>query len=110
MQKITGASGMAIGIIDKGQLLYRARHGSAAVDVGTRMPPCGPPSAKARPGPRPDAAADSQVRGALFRQKDVKAFIGVPVYHAGQVAGVLELRFAQANAFREADLLRRPGC
>jgi hypothetical protein len=26
------------------------------------------------------------------------------VYHAGQVAGVLELRFARANSFREADL------
>ena len=27
-----------------------------------------------------------------------------PVYHAGQVAGVLELRFNRVNAFREADL------
>jgi len=31
-------------------------------------------------------------------------FIAVPVYHAGQVAGVLELRFNKVNAFREADL------
>ena len=34
VQKITGASGTAIGIIDKGQLLYRAGTGSAATDVG----------------------------------------------------------------------------
>ena len=108
VQKITGASGTAIGIIDKGQLLYRAGTGSAAVDVGTRVATDAALSAdclsKGSALHYADAAADSQVRGALFRQKDVKAFIGVPVYHAGQVAGVLELRFAQANAFREADL------
>ena len=28
----------------------------------------------------------------------------MPVYHSGQVAGVLELRFARANSFRESDL------
>ena len=40
----------------------------------------------------------------LFAGRDVKAFIAVPVYHSGQVAGVLELRFARANSFRESDL------
>src|SRR6202040_3313101 len=35
---------------------------------------------------------------------EVKSFIAVPVYPAGQVAGVLELRFARPNAFRESDL------
>ena len=108
VQKITGASGTAIGIIDKGQLLYRAGTGSAAVDVGTRMATDAVLSAdclsKGSALHYADTAADSQVRPEIFRQKDVKAFIAVPVYHAGQVAGVLELRFAQANAFREADL------
>ena len=108
VQKITGASGTAIGIIDKGQLLYRAGTGSAAADVGTRMATDAVLSAdcltKGSALHYADTAADSQVRPEIFRQKDVKAFIAVPVYHAGQVAGVLELRFAQANAFREADV------
>jgi len=108
VQKITSASGAAIGIIEKGQLLYRAGTGSAAADVGTRLAPDAALSAdclsKGSALHYADVAGDSQVRGELFRQKDVKAFVAVPVYHAGQVAGVLELRFAQANAFRETDL------
>ena len=51
-----------------------------------------------------DASANSPARAKLFRERDVKSFIAVPVYHAGQVAGVLELRFARTNSFREADL------
>jgi putative methionine-R-sulfoxide reductase with GAF domain len=108
VQKITSASGTAIGIIEKGQLLYRAGTGSAAVEVGTRVTLDAALSAdclsKGSAQHCADAAADSQVHAELFRQRDVKAFIAVPVYHAGQVAGVLELRFAQANAFRETDL------
>jgi GAF domain-containing protein len=108
VQKVTGASGTAIGIIDKGQLLYRAGTGSAAVDVGTRVATDAVLSAdcltKGTALHYADTTDDSQVRPEIFRQKDVKAFIAVPVYHAGQVAGVLELRFAQANAFREADV------
>jgi GAF domain len=52
----------------------------------------------------PDVTSSLHVRSDLFRKRDVKAFIAVPVYHAGQVAGVLELRFARVNSFREADL------
>lgn len=108
VQKITGATGTAIGIIDKGQLLYRAGTGSAAVDVGTRMAMDDALSAdcltKGSALHYADTAAESQVRPEIFRQRGVKAFIAVPVYHAGQIAGVLELRFAQANAFREAEV------
>ena len=52
----------------------------------------------------PDVTSNLHVHADLFRSRDVKAFIAVPVYHAGQVAGVLELRFARVNSFREADL------
>lgn len=108
VQKITSASGTAIGIIDKGQLLYRAGTGSAAVDVGKHVAPDSALSAdclsKGSAMNYPDVTANSVARADLFHERDVKAFIAVPVYHAGQVAGVLELRFARANAFREADL------
>jgi hypothetical protein len=52
----------------------------------------------------PDVTSNLHVHSEFFRDRNVKAFIAVPVYHAGQVAGVLELRFARANSFREADL------
>jgi hypothetical protein len=108
VQKITNASGAAIGIIDKGQLFYRAATGSAAQDAGTRIAPDSALSAdcinKGSALNYPDVTPSLHVNSESFRERDVKGFIAVPVYHAGQVAGVLELRFARANSFREADL------
>jgi len=108
VQKVTNASGTAIGILEKGELVYRAATGSAAIDAGTRVAPASALSGDClRTGSAlnyPDVTSSLHVRSDLFRGRDVKAFIAVPVYHAGQVAGVLELRFARANSFREADL------
>jgi len=108
VQQITNASGAAIGIIEKGQLVYRGATGSASRDLGTRVAPDSALSAdclsKGNALNYPDAIAGSASRSRLFQEREVKAFIAVPVYHAGQVAGVLELRFARANSFRESDL------
>jgi len=108
VQKITHASGAAIGIIDKGQLFYRAATGIAAMDAGTHLAPDSALSAdcigKGSALNYPDVTPKLHVNSGRFRERDVKGFIAVPVYHAGQVAGVLELRFARANSFREADL------
>jgi hypothetical protein len=108
VQKITNASGAAIGIIDKGQLFYRAGTGNAAMDAGTRIAPDFALSAdcisKGAVLNYPDVTPSLHVNSERFRERDVQGFVAVPVYHAGQVAGVLELRFARANSFREADL------
>jgi hypothetical protein len=108
VQKITNASGAAIGILEKGQLFYRAATGSAAAEAGTRVQPdsalSGDCLSRGSALNYPDVTSTLHVRADLFRARGVKAFVAVPVYHAGQVAGVLELRFARANSFREADL------
>ena len=39
VQKITSASGAAIGILEKGELVYRAATGIAGMDAGTRVAP-----------------------------------------------------------------------
>ena len=108
VQKITHASGTAIGIIEKDQLFYRSATGTAALDAGMRVALNSALSAdclsKGSALNYPDVTPSLHVHSELFRSRDVKAFIAVPVYHAGQVAGVLELRFARANSFREADL------
>ena len=108
VQKVTNASGTAIGILEKGELFYRAATGSAAIDAGTRVAPdsamSGDCISRGSALHYPDVTPSLHVHSDLFRRRDVKAFIAVPVYHAGQVAGVLELRFARANSFREADL------
>ena len=108
VQKVTNASGTAIGILEKGELFYRAATGSAVIDAGTRVTPdsalSGDCLSRGSALNYPDVTSNLHVRSDLFRKRDVKAFIAVPVYHAGQVAGVLELRFARPNSFREADL------
>jgi GAF domain-containing protein len=108
VQKVTNASGTAIGILEKGELFYRAATGIAAIDAGTRVAPdsalSGDCLSKGSALNYPDVTPNLHVRADLFRNRDVKAFIAVPVYHTGQVAGVLELRFARANSFREADV------
>jgi GAF domain-containing protein len=108
VQKITNASGTAIGILEKGQLFYRAATGSAASEAGTRVAPGSALSAdclsKGSALNFPDVTPSLHVHAEFFREREVKAFIAVPVYHAGQVAGVLELRFARPNSFREADV------
>jgi putative methionine-R-sulfoxide reductase with GAF domain len=108
VQKITNASGAAIGIIEKEELVYRAGTGTAAMDAGTRIAPASSLSAdclsQGSAVNYTDTSANSQVRAKHFLEREVKSFIAVPVYHAGQVAGVLELRFTKVNAFREGDL------
>jgi putative methionine-R-sulfoxide reductase with GAF domain len=108
VQKITHASGTAIGIIEKDQLFYRSATGTAALEAGTHVPLNSVLSADCLSNGSalnyPDVTSNLHLQADLFRSRDVKAFIAVPVYHAGQVAGVLELRFARVNSFREADL------
>jgi putative methionine-R-sulfoxide reductase with GAF domain len=108
VQKISNASGTAIGILEKGELLYRAATGSAASDAGKRIAPGSALSAdclsRGSALNYPDVTTNLHVHAERFRNQNVKAFIAVPVYHSGQVAGVLELRFARANAFRESDV------
>lgn len=108
IQKVTNASGTAIGILEKGELFYRTATGSAAIDAGTRLAPASALSgdclSKGSALNYPDVTSSLHVRADLFRSRNVKAFIAVPVYHTGQVAGVLELRFSRPNSFRETDL------
>jgi GAF domain-containing protein len=108
VQKITDASGAAIGILEKGELVYRAGTGTAVMDAETRVTPSASLSADCLSNGSavnyPDTDVNSPARAKLFREREVKSFIAVPVYHAGQVAGVLELRFARINSFREGDL------
>jgi putative methionine-R-sulfoxide reductase with GAF domain len=108
VQKITKASGAAIGIIEKSELVYRAGTGTASIDAGTSVLPASSLSSdclsQGSAVNYTDTSTNSPARAKLFLDRNVKSFIAVPVYHAGQVAGVLELRFVRTNSFREADL------
>jgi GAF domain-containing protein len=105
--KITKASGVAVGIVEGDQIVYLASRGTAADEMGLRLPLASCLSAYCLENGQllqcSDTKADSRLRYELCRLRCVKSLIAVPVYHDGRIAGVLEVRFAEPDSFREQD-------
>lgn len=105
--KITKASGVAVGIVEADELVYLASRGTAADEMGIRLPVASCLSAYCLESGQllqcSDTKADSRLRYELCRLRCVKSLIAVPVYHDGKIAGVLEVRFAEPDSFREQD-------
>jgi putative methionine-R-sulfoxide reductase with GAF domain len=108
LQQITNASGIAIGIVEGDELVYRAATGSAAGEAGSRGPLDSSLSANCLNSGQilqcSNVKKDSVLSAELCRERGVKSLVAAPVYHKGKVAGVLELRFAKINAFVEHDV------
>ena len=108
VEKITKASGIAVGIIEQDQLIYRATTGTAAGEMGSRVPMASCLSAYCLHSGQilqcPDAKKDPRLRNELCQLRSVLSLIAVPVFYEGKIAGVLELRFANIDSFREHDV------
>ena len=108
VEKITRASGIAIGFVEQDQLVYWAGTGTAASEMGSRLPLASCLSAYClRSGQIlqcPDTRKDPRLRHDLCQLRGVQSLIAVPVYREGKIAGVLELRFAQPDSFREHEV------
>jgi GAF domain-containing protein len=108
IRKITGAQGAAIGILDQGNVAYRAGSGNLASRVGSTLRPEAALSASTLLHDVllrcPDASNDFRVNPEIARRLGVQSFIAVPVFHDGKTAGALELVFAKASSFKEHDV------
>jgi putative methionine-R-sulfoxide reductase with GAF domain len=108
VRELCQATGVAVGMLDHDQLEYYAASGSAAGEAGARAPVDSTLAAEClRTGQIlqcPQAESDSRLSRELCRQLSVKALIAVPVSYHGNLAGVLELHFAQAGSFAEHDI------
>ena len=108
VQKITSAAGVAIGMVEGKELVYRAATGSAAGGIGSRVPINDCLSAYClRSGQvllSSDSQKDSRLSVKLCRERGLRSLIALPVYHEGKVVGVLELWFAGIDAFEEHDV------
>jgi GAF domain-containing protein len=108
VEKITNAGGVAVGIVKEDQLVYWACTGSAAGEMGSSVPIASSLSAFCLHSGQIlqclDAKRDPRLRDELCQLRGVQSLIAVPVYHEGKIAGVLELRFAQTNSFREHEV------
>ena len=108
LQKVTNASGVAVGMVDGDLLAYRAATGSAAGETGSRVAFDSCLAADCLRNGQilqcPNVKKNSLPSAELCRERGVKSLIAAPVYHEGRVAGVLELRFAKASSFQEHDI------
>ena len=107
VEKITKASGVAIGIVEGDELVYQATRGTADDEMGSRVPLASCLSAYCLHSGQilqcSDAKRDTRLRYEHCRLRYVQSLIAVPVYHEGKIAGVLEVRFAEPNSVREHD-------
>lgn len=108
IRKITGAQGAAIGLLDGGNISYRACNGSLAPMNGTSRRAEAAISASTLLHDAllrcADTSTDFRVNPETARTLEIRSMITVPIFHDGKTAGALELVFAKPNAFQEHDV------
>jgi hypothetical protein len=106
--RITGAQGAAIGIMQDGQILYRAARGSLASQLGKTLRPEATLSANTVLHDVilrcTDASADFRVNPEITKRAGISSLISVPVLHGGKTGGALELVFSRKDAFHDQDV------
>jgi hypothetical protein len=88
LQEITHATGVAVAVVRETQLEYCAATGDAANLVGSRLPM--------------DASlsADGRLSTEFSQEHADKQSIALPLLHEGKLAGLLEIRFADADSIQ----------
>lgn len=108
LQKLAGAAGAAIGVLENDEVHYKAASGTAAFLAGCHMGSSASLAAQClntgevlrRVQARTDRSLDVVLRERLRAQ----SLLAVPVYLEGKIAGAIELYFSEANAFGEGDV------
>jgi putative methionine-R-sulfoxide reductase with GAF domain len=107
-EKFTGASGAAVGILKDDEVTYQSATGIAADDSGMPIAAASSISAycfsSGETIQSPDAQKDPRLPAGVCHAGGIQSLIAVPARHGGTVAGVLELRFSEKNAFQEQDV------
>jgi len=105
---LTGASGVAIGIIEGREIIYRVATGAASQDDKLRVPIESSLSeqcvSRAHVVVYPDTEAQPAIFAQLCHQCGTKSLLAAPVLHDSNVVGVLELRSDRADSFHETDV------
>jgi putative methionine-R-sulfoxide reductase with GAF domain len=103
-QNIANATGIAIGLLQGDQLVYRAGSGSAETYVGQRVMAtlCVPAHNAARREILrvENAQSDARIEAAICRQFGARSLLILPIYHDRTVVGVLDVLFTVEHAFQ----------
>jgi len=108
LQKLTGAAGATIGLLEQDELEYRAACGCVSGLAGSVVRPETSLSALClRSGEKlrsPIVEADPRLNASLRRALRARSLLAVPVFYEAKVAGSVELFFAETSAFSESDV------
>jgi signal transduction histidine kinase len=106
-QKLTRASGAAIELIERDELVYRVGTGTASRHVGLRLAIASSLSGKCMRLNEilrcDDTESDPRVNREACRKIGLRSMVVVPLYHNGRAVGVLKVLATKPNVFSERD-------
>jgi putative methionine-R-sulfoxide reductase with GAF domain len=103
---VSGAAGVAIGLLEGDVLVFRAASGCSVPRIGSRVSASLTSSAKTnREILRvEDARTDTRIEGAICRQFGALSLLILPISSDRAVAGVLEIQFSEPHAFQNCEV------
>jgi hypothetical protein len=105
---VANASGVSIALLEASQLVYRAASGSAAIEVGRRMPAvfagCAHGEAREEILRVENAQTDSRVQAEICRQFGAMSMLILPICDNGVIGGVIQVHFSQAHSFLDTEV------
>jgi putative methionine-R-sulfoxide reductase with GAF domain len=107
VREVAGAAGVAIGLLDGHELIFRAAVGCSAARIGSRVAASLTASAKTKSSEIlrvENAQTDARIEGAICRQFGAESILILPIYRGQELAGVLEVLFTQAHAFQDTEV------
>ena len=108
LQKLSGAAGASIALLQKDEVHYKAGSGTAAFLVGCQMDVDASLAARCLKAGEVlrsvQALSDKRLDAILRERLQARSVLAVPVFLEGKIAGAVELYFSEANAFGEGDV------
>jgi len=92
LQKITHATGVAVAVLRENRLEYCAATGDASSLTGTSL------------AMDSSLSADGQLATEFSREHPDKESIALPLHHEGNLTGLLEIRFADADSIQAPEM------
>jgi GAF domain len=107
-RNVANATGVAIGLLEGDDLVYRAGSGSAATYIGRHVKATLSVSAHNLASGEilrvENAQTDARIEAAICRQFGAQALLIVPIYHGQAVAGAVEILFSDAHGFQDREV------
>jgi GAF domain-containing protein len=107
-KNVANATGVAVGLLKGGQLIYRAGSGSAMANVGRQVTASLTVTANTKTNREilrvENAQTDTRIEAAICRQFGANSLLILPIYHQQVLAGVVEVLFGEAHAFQDREV------